>query len=131
MVMLNDLIRQRPDIHRAWLEAELDAQLFLADPNNAAEVSKLAEQQTEQFDRKVLWASLYGENPKDAGGGDVKMQLDFIVNERVQNLIAEATGFLNGLPNKPAASPKIRDGGVYDKIAREVLEKRGLNSPSA
>ena len=129
LVMLNDLITQRPDVHRAWLEAELDAQLFLADPNNAAEVSKLAEQQTEQFDRKVLWASLYGENPKDAGGGDVKMELDFIVNERVQKLIAEATEFLNGLPNKPAASPKIRDGGVYDKIAREVLEKRGLNSP--
>jgi NitT/TauT family transport system substrate-binding protein len=129
LVMLNDLITQRPDVHRAWLEAELDAQLFLADPNNAAEVSKLAEQQTEQFDRKVLWASLYGETPKDAGGGDVKMQLDFIVNERVQKLIAEATEFLNGLPNKPAASPKIRDGGVYDKIAREVLEKRGLNSP--
>ena len=129
LVMLNDLITQRPDVHRAWLEAELDAQLFLADPNNAAEVSKLAEQQTEQFDRKVLWASLYGETPKDAGGGDVKMELDFIVNERVQKLIAEATEFLNGLPNKPAASPKIRDGGVYDKIAREVLEKRGLNSP--
>ena len=56
---------------KAWLEAELDAQLFLADPNNAAEVSKLAEQQTEQMDRKVLWASLYGENPKNAGGGEV------------------------------------------------------------
>src|SRR5262249_10248423 len=73
--------------------------------------------------------SLYGETPKDAGGGDVKMELDFIVNERVQKLIAEATEFLNGLPSKPAASPKIRDGGVYDKIAREVLEKSGLNSP--
>ena len=24
----------------------------------------MAEQQTEQIDRKVLWASLYGENPK-------------------------------------------------------------------
>jgi sulfonate transport system substrate-binding protein len=129
LIMLNDLITQRPDIHRAWLEAELDAQLFLADPNNAAEVSKLAEQQTEQVDRKVLWASLYGENPKDTGGGDVKMQLDFTVNERVQKLIAEATEFLNGLPNKPAASPKVRDGAVDDKVAREVLEKRGLKSP--
>ena len=32
LIMLNDLIKQRPDVHRAWLEAELDAQLFLADP---------------------------------------------------------------------------------------------------
>ena len=53
MIMLNDLIRQRPDIHRAWLEAELDAQLFLADLNNAAEVSEdRPRRQTEQIDRK-------------------------------------------------------------------------------
>ena len=129
LIMLNDLITQRPDVHRAWLEAELDAQLFLADLNNAAEVSKLAEQQTEQMDRKVLWASLYGENPKDAGGGEVTLQLDYIVNERVQKLITEATEFLNSLPAKPAASPKVRDGAVDDKVAREVLAKRGLNSP--
>jgi sulfonate transport system substrate-binding protein len=129
LIMLNDLITQRPDVHRAWLEAELDAQLFLADLNNAAEVSKLAEQQTEQMDRKVLWASLYGENSKNEGGGEVKVQLDYIVSERVQKLINEATEFLNSLPAKPAASPKVRDGAVDDRIAREVLEKRGLKSP--
>ena len=35
MVMLNDLIEQRPDVHRGWLEAELDAQLYMLDPANA------------------------------------------------------------------------------------------------
>src|SRR5438046_4361198 len=35
--MRADLIKQRPDVVKAWLEAELDAQLFLADPKNAAE----------------------------------------------------------------------------------------------
>ena len=129
MIMLNDLVKQRPDIVRAWLEAELDAQLFLADPANAAEVSKMAEQQTEQIERKVLWASLYGENPKNAGGGEVMVQLDYIVSERAQKLIDEATEFLNGLPNKPAAAPKVREGAIDDKIAREVLAKRGLKSP--
>jgi NitT/TauT family transport system substrate-binding protein len=129
MIMLNDLIKQRPDVHRGWLEAELDAQLFLADPKNATEVSQMAEKQTEQIDRKVLWASLYGENAKTQGGGDVKVQLDFVVTERVQKLIDEATEFLHGLPNKPAAAPKIRDGGVDDKVAREILAKRNLQSP--
>jgi NitT/TauT family transport system substrate-binding protein len=89
----------------------------------------MAEQQTEQIDRKVLWASLYGDNPKNAGGGEVKVQLDYIINERVQRLLAEATEFLNGLPNKPAAAPRVRESGVDDKIAREVLEKRNLKSP--
>lgn len=129
MIMLNDLIEQRPDVHRGWLESELDSQLFMADLKNAEEVSKLAEKQTEQIDRKVLWAALYGENPKSAGGGEVRVQLDFIVNERVQGLLNDATAFLNSLPNKPAAEPKIRDGGVTDAVAREVLKARGLSSP--
>jgi NitT/TauT family transport system substrate-binding protein len=129
LIMLNDLITQRPDVQRGWLEAELDAQLFLADLNNAAEVSKMAEQQTEQIDRKVLWAALYGENPKNAGGGEVKVQLDYVVSDRVRKLLDDATEFLYGLANKPAASPKVRDEAIDDKIAREVLAKRGLNSP--
>ena len=129
MIMLNDLIKQRPDVQRGWLEAELDAQLFLADLKNATEVSQMAEKQTEQIDRKVLWASLYGDNPKAQGGGEVKIQLDYIVSDRVKKLIDEATEFLFGLPNKPAAAPKVRDGGVDDAVARDVLAKRNLKSP--
>jgi NitT/TauT family transport system substrate-binding protein len=129
LIMLNDLLKQRPDVVRGWLEAELDAQLFLADPANAEEVARMAEAQTEQMDRKVLWASLYGENPKNAGGGDVRMQLDYIISERPRKLIDEATEFLHSLPNKPAAAPKVRNEAVDDSIAREILAKRGLASP--
>ena len=32
MIMLNDLLKQRPDVVRGWLQAELEAQRFLADP---------------------------------------------------------------------------------------------------
>jgi NitT/TauT family transport system substrate-binding protein len=129
LLMLNDLIVQRPDVHRGWLESELDAQLFLADPANAGEVAALAEAQTEQFDRRVLWASLYGDNPKEQGGGEVKLQLDFIVTDQVQQLLDDATAFLNGLPQKPAAEPQLREGAVDDSVARTVLAYRGLTSP--
>ena len=129
LVMLGDLIKKRPDVQRAWLEAELDAQLFLADPKNAEEVSKLAESQTEQIDRKVLWSALYGENAASAGGGKVKLQFDYTLNERVQGLLSEATAFLNSLPNKPAAEPKIRPEAMDDTVARAVLEARKLKSP--
>ena len=131
LVMLNDLIEQRPDVVRGWLEAELDAQLFMADPNNADEVAAMAEAQTEKIDKDVLWYSLYGGWPETQGGGDVKVQLDFIVNDRVQTLLDEATEFLYSLPKKPAAEPKIRDGGVTDQVAREILQERGLTSPLA
>ncbi len=129
MVMLNDLISQRPDVHRGWLEAELDAQLFMADFNNASEVAAMAAAQTEAIDKKVLWSSLYGETPASQGGGEVKVQLDFVVTERVQGLLDNATAFLHSLPKKPAAEPKIRDGGVMDGVAQEILKARGLTSP--
>ncbi|MCB1520780.1 MAG: nitrate ABC transporter substrate-binding protein [Hyphomicrobiaceae bacterium] len=126
IVMLNDLISQRPDVVEAWMEGELDAQLFLADLNNAGEVAKMAESQTEQIDKKVLWGAMYG---SDVAPGTVKLQLDFIVTDRVQSLLNDATAFLYSLPKKPAAAAKIREGGVDDSIARKVLEKRGLKSP--
>ena len=129
MVMLNDLISQRPDVHKGWLEAELDAQLFMLDPANADEIATLAEAQTEKIDKEVLWYALYGAWPESEGGGDVKVQLDFVVTDRVQGLLANATEFLFSLPKKPAADSKIRDGGVTDEVARQILEERGLTSP--
>ena len=131
MVMLNDLIVQRPDVHKGWLEAELDAQLFMADPKNADEVAAMAEAQTEKIDKEVLWHALYGNWPASQGGGDVKVQLDFIVSERVQTLLDNATAFLYSLPRKPAAAATIREGGVMDGVAREILKERGLTSPLA
>lgn len=131
MVMLNDLIEQRPDVHKGWLEAELDAQLFMADPANADEVAKLAEQQTEAIPKEVLWYSMFGGWPENQGGGDVKVQLDFIITERVQSLLDDATAFLYSLPKKPAAAANIREGGVSDAVARQIMEERGLTSPLA
>ncbi|MBA2517039.1 MAG: hypothetical protein H0V22_06940 [Solirubrobacterales bacterium] len=96
---------------------------------NAGEVARMAEAQTEKMDRKVLWASLYAEARAEQGGAPVKLQFDYVVTDRVQRLLDDATAFLNELPNKPAATPRIRDGGVDDHIAREVLASRGLTSP--
>ena len=56
MVMLNDLISQRPDAVMGWLEAELDAQEYVANPANADAIAAMAEAQTEQIDQSVLKA---------------------------------------------------------------------------
>lgn len=128
LLMLNDLIKQRPDVAKGWLQSELDAELFMSDMKNADEVARLAESQTERMDRKVLWTALYGGlSEKDVGS--VKLQFDFVVSDRVQKLLDGATSFLNKLPAKPAAEAKIREGGVDDSIAKQVLAERGLQSP--
>jgi NitT/TauT family transport system substrate-binding protein len=129
LIMLNDLIQQRPDIVRAWLEAELEAQLFIADPKNAVDVVKMAEQQTEKMPARALWASLYGAYPKEVGGGKIMNQFDFIISDRPRQLLDDATAFLYNIPQKPAAAPKIRPEAFADQIAREVLKARGLSSP--
>ena len=64
LAMRADLIKQRPDVVKAWLKAELDAQLFLADPKNATEVIKMAKEQTTGFSERALWISLYGTYPE-------------------------------------------------------------------
>ena len=124
MVMLNDLIEQRPDVVKGWLNAELDAQLFIADPANADEVARMAEEQTEQIEKEVLHAALYS-----GPAGTTKLQLDFAISERAQTLLKDATAFLYSLPKKPAAAESIREDGVMPEFAAEVLAERGLTSP--
>lgn len=127
MAMLYELIKTRPDVVRGWLEAELDAQLFMVDLKNATEISKMAESQTQGMDRKILWASLYGKNDASIGGGENKNTFDFIFTDKVMNLVNAATKFLHGRKVVPAE--KLRDGAIMDQVARDILAKRGLKSP--
>ncbi len=82
LAMRADLIKARPDVVKAWLNAELDAQLFLADPKNAAEVIRMAKEQTTGFSERALWYSLYGTYPQGSGGSAVRNQLHFTLHAR-------------------------------------------------
>jgi len=57
------------------------------------------------------------------------LQFDFIVNDNMQKFLDEATAFLNTLPKKVVAAPKMRAGAVMDEVARQILKERGLTSP--
>ena len=125
MVMLNDLISQRPDAVMGWLEAELDAQEFVANPATADAIAAMAEAQTEKIDQSVLKASLY-DSPMS---GTTKLQLDFTISDDAKSLLRDATAFLYSLKKKPAAAPQTRPEGVMGQFAERVLEKRGLKTP--
>ena len=49
-----DLVKQRPDVVKGWLQAELDAEQFIADPKNAHQVVKLLKAQTTGFSEEEL-----------------------------------------------------------------------------
>ena len=127
LVMLYELIRDRPDVHRGWLEAELDAQLFLKDLNNSTAVSQMADDQTEGMDRRVLWASLYGSNPAKIGGGREKLTLRYVFDHTARELVSAATRFLHGRKVVPNAI--LRPEAIMDDVAKRVLTSRGLTGP--
>ena len=89
--------------------------------------------QTDQIDKNELKHSLFGGWPAEQGGGEVKVQLDFIVTERVQGLLDDATAY--SLPKKPVAAATIHDGGVMDSMAHSLSSsslfgERGANTRS-
>ena len=125
--MRADLIKQRPDIVKAWLNAELDAQLFLADPKNAAEVVKMAKEQTTGFSERVLWNSLYSRHPDSAGGGDTRNMLHYTFTPEVRELISRAAAFLHSI--KSINVDKVRPEAIDAKWTEEILKERGLKAP--
>ena len=127
VVMRADLIQQRPDVAKAWLMAELDAQLFTLDPKNSKEVARIAAQQLAGFSERTLWNANYGVVPESAGGSSVKFSRPFAFTPDVMKLIDEATTFLHGM--KSIDTAKLRSDAVMPDLALQVLKERGLTAP--
>ena len=127
LTMRADLIKQRPDVVKAWLNAELDAQLFLADPKNAQEVTRLAMEQTTGFSEKILWSSMYGKYPESDGGAPVRVVLHYTITPEASALITKATTFLYSI--KSINVDKLRPEAVMPEFTQALLKERGLTAP--
>jgi NitT/TauT family transport system substrate-binding protein len=127
LAMRADLIAQRPDVVKAWLEAELDAQLFLADENNAAEVVKMAKEQTTGFPDRALWYSLYGSYPANEGGIKTRVLLPYTFTPDARALIDKASAFLYSI--KSINTEKLRPEAVMPEFTDQILKERGLKAP--
>jgi NitT/TauT family transport system substrate-binding protein len=127
LTMRADLIKQRPDVVKAWLNAELDAELFLADPKNNAEVAALAAQYATGFTDKTLWRSLYAKYP-DATGS-TRLTLPYTITPDVTALIASTTAFL--FSAKSINVEKLRPEAVMPEFTQQILKERGLSAPVA
>ncbi len=127
MAMRQDFIAARPDVEKAWREAELDAQLFLADPRNAGEIAKMAAAEARGYSARTMWEALYGDHPAAIGGSPDRLTLDFILTDQMRAQIDDATSFLFELKRVPAQT--LRANAFADDVARKVLAERGLKSP--
>lgn len=121
-----DLIKQRPDVIKAWLETELAAELFLADPKNAARVADILEKQTIGFTRKELWQAEFGSYPPRTGG-PIRLTLPFGFSKDALTLIAKDTAFLHAI--KSIAIDKLPDDAVLPDLTAGVLKEHKLGVP--
>ena len=127
ITMRADLIKQRPDVVKAWLNAELDAQLYLADPKNAMEVAAMATQQATGFTEKMMWAAMFGKYPEDSGGAAVRLTFPYTVTPAVLAQIAISATFLNSI--KSINVDKLRPEAVMPELTQAILKERGLSTP--
>jgi NitT/TauT family transport system substrate-binding protein len=126
MVMPQALITQRPDIVKAWLQAELDAELYFADAKNAMEIAGMASSQTTGFPQKALWESAFGTTPKASGGTDTRITLAYGFTPDATELIQKASKFLVEIKSINA---EIRPDAIMPQFTAEILKVRGLTAP--
>ncbi|NML14985.1 tripartite tricarboxylate transporter substrate-binding protein [Azohydromonas caseinilytica] len=126
LLMRAQLLEQRPDVARAWLQAELDAQRFLADPANAEEIVRLALAQTAGFDAATLWNALYAA-PEGTPAGAPRMTLPFVFDEAARRVIAGTMAYLHEAGQVP--SDTLAPRALEAELAPAVLRERGLAAP--
>lgn len=126
MVMPQALLQQRPDIAKAWLEAELDAVLYFGDSKNAMDIAKMATTQTTGFQEKAMWASAFGTTAKEEGGTDTRITLAYGFTPQALDLIQKASKFLVDIKSIKA---EIRPEAVVPQLTADILKARGLQAP--
>jgi NitT/TauT family transport system substrate-binding protein len=109
------------------MNAELDAELYLADPKNAAELTKMALEQTTGFSEKALWMALYGQYPEAQGGTTVRNSFPYALTPATIDLIGRSSVFLFSI--KSINVDKLRPEAVMPEFAEAALKERGVKSP--
>lgn len=122
-----DLIQQRPDVVKAWLEAELEGEQYLADPKNAHEVVRMVKEQTTGFDEKALWQSLFGSYPASEGGAALRLTLPFGFTPQSLELLKRGTAFLFDVKSVDVA--ELPQDALQPQFTEEILKEHGLKAP--
>jgi NitT/TauT family transport system substrate-binding protein len=124
--MRADLIEQRPDVVTAWLRAELEAEEYLANPQNSREVAQFARAQTTGFEESVLWNAIYGRR-SNAEGQELRLSLPFAFTDASREHIRRATAFLHEI--KSIDVPELPPDAVVSRFTDEILRERGSKQP--
>jgi NitT/TauT family transport system substrate-binding protein len=126
LAMRGDLIKARPDIAQAWLNAELDAQLFMADPKNAKEMVDIGMEYANGFTRSEIGKAIYGQRP-DQNGSKIRFTMPFSFSADARDLITSAASFLKEI--KVINNGTLPSDAINSSFADNSLKARNLKSP--
>ena len=127
LIMHGDLIDKNPKLAEAWIRSELDAQLYLLDPNNWTKVIDMVAKYATGMPKRALWYSIYGKIPTEVGGTKEREWKPFILDEKVRKNMADVFTFLH--KEKVIKYDKPLPNTIDDSIARKILQEKGLKSP--
>jgi len=127
VVMRADLIKKRPDVVKGWLNAELDAHLFLSDPKNEKEIVEAFVKANPGYTPKVFWDTLYGTYPGEEGRSKARLTFAFTFTPQVMEIIDKDVKFLRSI--KSIDVDKLRPDAIDRSFADQILTERGLKSP--
>lgn len=127
IAMRADFVAKYPDLAKAWLKTELEAQQFLLDPKNWEEVGNIVKGQTEGITPKMAWFSLYGRVPDVRGGSAIRDTKPFTFSADIKKHLDSTYTFLHQV--KVIDVDKAPEGAIDDSIAQAVMKDAGAKSP--
>jgi NitT/TauT family transport system substrate-binding protein len=127
VAMRADFVSKNPEVAKAWLKTELEAQRFILDPKNWAEVGRIVKGQTEGITSKMAWFSLFGRVPDDRGGSEIRDTKPFTFSDEIKKHVAATYTFLHEV--KVIDVGEAPEGAIDDSLAQAVLKEAGLTAP--
>jgi NitT/TauT family transport system substrate-binding protein len=127
IIMQAQLIKQRPDVVKAWLKAELEAQQWMADPRNADEMVNIVKSRITGFSEKSLRYALYGSYSEKEGGHRVRLYLPYTFTKDIHDLVDRGVAFLRA--NKVINVDKLRADAIMPEFTEQILAERGMKAP--
>lgn len=127
IAMREDFIKKSPEIVKAWLATELEAQQYLLDPAHWDKVAEMVRDQTNGITVPMAWFSIYGAVPATRGGSPIRDTKPYIFTDEVRKEIASTYAFLHEV--KVIDVGEAPPGAIDDSIAREVMKANGAPTP--
>ena len=127
VVMRSDFMEKHPKVAEGYLRSDLEAQLFMLNPDNWEKVTNMVSQYAMGVPKRVLWYSVFGKVPANSSN-PVRAWMNFYFGEREKANIDEVVAFLHqeGIINVD----KLPEGSVDDSLTRKVFKASG-HKPAA